>query len=222
MKKNNFAIICSGASIVITILLYLLTFDNIFVVPMRCVSLLFLIFSEAIATYKTLNSKKTILGISTISTSIYHVALVLILSLIYINIFPLHIKSYILINLVLLCVLLIVDKGLMSFDHYISDKNEMLSKNQLVINALVEKASELVLKYKDTKYKKDLEEIYEILRYSDNTKLTNDEIIISNNLNELDNVLQDGQEDATDIIKNVKNNVEKRNVKLKSNNRGNY
>ena len=49
MKKSRYiALICGGVSIVVTVMFYLMTFDNIFMAPMRWISLLFLIISEVI------------------------------------------------------------------------------------------------------------------------------------------------------------------------------
>ena len=58
MKKSRYiALICGGVSIVVTVMFYLMTFDNIFMAPMRWISLLFLIISEVIFIIKAFNLK---------------------------------------------------------------------------------------------------------------------------------------------------------------------
>ena len=114
-KSKHIAVICGAASIAVTIIFYLLTFGNIFTIPMRWVSLLFLIFAEAIGTVKALTVKKTIFGVANIVTSIVHVALVLVLSVVFVNILPLLIVKYILLNILALCILLVVDVVLLYF-----------------------------------------------------------------------------------------------------------
>ncbi len=107
-KSKHIALVCGATSIAVTIIFYLLTFDSIFTVPMRWVSLMFLILAEAIATIKTFTVKRTIFGISNIVTSIVHVIVVLMLSIVFVNLFPLMIKKYILLNILALCILLVV------------------------------------------------------------------------------------------------------------------
>ena len=85
LKKSNTTLLISGlTSIAITILLYLLTFDYIFNIPIRWISLCFLILSEVIGTFKALKIKKSIFGVSSIITSIIHIFVVLILSILFI------------------------------------------------------------------------------------------------------------------------------------------
>lgn len=77
MKKSRYiALICGGVSIVVTVMFYLMTFDNIFMAPMRWISLLFLIISEVIFIIKAFNLKKAIFALSGIVTSCLHIALV--------------------------------------------------------------------------------------------------------------------------------------------------
>ena len=58
-KKSKAVILIYGAtSIIVTIIFYLLTFDNIFALPMRWTSLIFLILAEIIGIIKALNIKK--------------------------------------------------------------------------------------------------------------------------------------------------------------------
>ena len=98
MFKNSkgIALICGGTSVAAKIIFYLMTFDNIFTIPMRWISLMFLIFTEGIGTVKALNIKKSIFGVSNIITSLFHLGIVLVMSIIFVNIFPLFIKTYIL------------------------------------------------------------------------------------------------------------------------------
>ena len=62
MSKNSkgIALICGGTSVAATIIFYLMAFDNIFTIPMRWISLMFLIFTGGIGTIKALNIKKSI------------------------------------------------------------------------------------------------------------------------------------------------------------------
>lgn len=221
-NSNNIAIVCGGISIAATIIFYLMTFDNIFTIPMRWISLMFLIFAEGIGTIKALNIKKSIFGISSIITSLFHLGIVLIMSIIFVNVFPLLIKKYILLNVLVLCILLVVDAATIYFDDYIARKNKVLSENQSVIESLYTKANELSIEYKETVYKKDLKEISEMLQYTDNSTLSNDEIAILNKLEELQEMLSNDDENIRQKITDVKNAVKLRSLKIKSAKRGSY
>ena len=224
MFKNSkgIALICGGTSIAATIIFYLMTFDNIFTIPMRWISLMFLIFTEGIGTIKALNIKKSIFGVSNIITSLFHLGIVLVMSIIFVNIFPLFIKTYILLNVLALCILLVVDVVIIYFDDYVSSKNKVLSENQLVIESLYTKAKELSIEYKETVYKKDLDEISEMLQYSDNSTLSDDEIAILNKLEELQEMLSNDDENIQQKITDVKNAVKLRAIKVKNSKRGSY
>lgn len=223
LKNSKFiAIICGGTSIVATVIFYLLTFDNIFTIPMRWISLIFLIFSEAIGTVKALSIKKSIFGVANIITSLIHLGVVLAMSTIFVNFFPLLIKTYILLNLLAIGILLAVDVIIIYFGEYTDTKNKDLAENQAVIDALYTKASRLVIGYSQSSYKKDLEEISEMLRYSDNSALSNDEVAILGELEELDALLAGEDESVPQKISDIKNSIKLRSLKIKSTKRGSY
>ncbi len=224
MLKNSkgIALICGGTSAIATIIFYLMTFDNIFTIPMRWISLIFLIFTETIGTVKALNIKKTIFGVSNIITSIFHLGIVLLMSIIFVNIFPLLIKTYILLNMLALCVLLVVDIVIIYFGGYVASKNKILAENQSVIESLYTKAKELYIEYKETEYKKDLDEISEMLQYSDNSTLSDDEVTILNKLEELQELLSKDDEKVPQKITEIKNAVKLRSMKVKNSKRGSY
>lgn len=142
MLKSSKAIvlISGGTSIVATILFYLLTFDNIFTIPMRWVSLMFLIIAECIGTVKVLSIKKSIFGIANITISLFHLLAVLLLSIIFVNAFPFSIKAYILWNLLLLGIMLAIDAIIIYFGGYVEAKNNKSAESQSVLDGSDTKA----------------------------------------------------------------------------------
>jgi hypothetical protein len=221
-KSKHIALICGATSIAVTVIFYLLTYNNIFTVPMRWVSLLFLIFAEAIGTVKALTVKKTVFGVSNIVTSIAHIAAVLVLSIVFVNIFPLLIAKYILLNILALCILMVVDVVILYFTNRGATQNRKMNESQSVMGACVEKASSLCVEFGSTDYKKDLEEIVELLRYSDNSCLTQDEMTIMNKLGEVQLLLKNNDEGIAEKIVEIKNAIELRSIKVKSAKRGSY
>lgn len=224
MLKNSkaIALICGAISIAATVIFYLMTFDNIFTIPMRWISLMFLIFTEGIGTVKALSVKKSIFGVANIITSLIHLGIVLIMSIIFVNIFPLLIKTYILLNILALCALLAIDMVIIYFGGYIGAKNNKLAESQAVIDSLYTKAKDLVTEYQDSTYKKALEEISEMLMYSDNSVLSTDGVAISDKLEELQKLLADNDERIPQKISDTKNAIKMRSLKIKSNKRGSY
>lgn len=224
MLKNSkvIALICGATSIVATIIFYLLTLENIFTVPMRWISLLFLIFAEGIGTAKALCIKKSIFGIANIITSLFHLGIVLAMSIIFVNIFPLLIKIYILLNLLVLGIMLAVDIIIIYFSESIRAKNKVLAENQAVVDRLYTKASALAIEYAQSSYHEDLNEICEMLRYSDNSTLSNDEDNILEKIEELRKLLSDDGEILPQKIADIKKSIELRSIKMKSIKRGNY
>ena len=220
-KSNTTLLICGLTSIAITILLYLLTFDYIFNIPIRWISLCFLILSEVIGTFKALKTKKSIFGVSTIITSIIHIFVVLILSILIINTLPIAINRYIIINILLICILLIVDISILKFDTHVSNQNTKLDESKLIIENCITKSSSLALKYSDSDYKKDLDEIIDLLKYSDNSCLSDDEISILNKRDEVDLLLKNNTDASKEIIE-IKNIIKMRSIKISNTKRGSY
>lgn len=221
-KSKHIALICGAVSIAVTVIFYLLTFDNIFTIPMRWVSLMFLIFAEAIGTIKAFTVKRSIFGASNIVTSMVHIIVVLTLSIVFVNIFPLLIKKYILLNVLALSILLVVDVVIVFFMNYVATQNSKLDESQDVMGYCVEKAASLCREFGDTRYKNDLEEIVELLKYSDNSCLSQDEMNIINKLDEMKQLLTSNDDDIAKKIIEIKNAIKLRSIKVASSKRGSY
>ena len=222
LKKSKYiALICGAISIAVTVIFYLLTFDNKFTVPMRWLSLMFLILSEAIGSLKAVVVKKNILNFANIVTSVIHIAFVLLISITFVNIYPLLIKKYVLLNILALCVVFAVDIIISFFSNSVATQDKQLKISQSVMQSCVDKAASLCVEFENTEYKKDLEEIFELLKYSDNSCLSQDEMAIMNKLDELPLLLHDGK-DVTEKIIDIKNIVKLRSIKVASSKRGNY
>lgn len=221
-KSKAVTLICGAISITATIIFYLLTFDNIFTVPMRWISLIFLILTEVIGTAKAMCIKKSIFGVASISVSLFHLGVVLIISIIFVNTYPTLIKKYVLLNLLALIVMLAADVLIIYFGESIRNKNNALSENQAVIDSLYTSAKALEIEYRESTYSKNLNELSELLKYSDNSTLSNDEVAISEMLDELRKLLSDNAEGIPQKISDIKNAIKLRSLKIKSTKRGNY
>lgn len=223
MKNSKLTILIAGLIfIAATVVFYLLTFDNIFTIPMRWVSLLFLLITEFIGTIKALFVNKNIITQASTFTSGAHLVAVLILSIVFVNFFPLALKTYILLNILMLCVLAALDLFILHFAKNASASDKKLAQSQGVMNACYAKAQELVVVYGNTDYSNDLNDIAELIKYSDNSELTDDEIAIMNKLGELEAQLKDNGENISVLIAEIKNAINLRTIKIKSIKRGGY
>lgn len=126
MKKNSSMtiLLCGLATIIITFMFYLLIFNNIFTLPMRWLSLLFLLIIEAIGTVKFLKVNRSILSITTVIVSAIHLLTVLVLSVVFVNVLPLMVKQYVLLNLIMLVIIGIIDILLLHFDEIANKSNQ--------------------------------------------------------------------------------------------------
>lgn len=215
-------LICGLISIAATVIFYLLTFDNIFTIPMRWVSLMILLIVEVIGTLKALFVEKNIIAQASIFTSIAHLVAVLVLSIIFVNFFPLALKTYILLNVLMLCALAAADLFISHFGKNISASNKKLAQSQGVMDACYAKAQGLVTVYGQSEYKEDLIVIAELIKYSDNSELTDNESAIMGKLGELETQLKENGESVSALITEIKNIINLRTIKMKSIKRGGY
>lgn len=225
-KSKYIALVCSVSSAAVIAIFFLMTFHNAINAPIRWVSLLFLVIAEALGIIKAFTVKRSILDIASITTSIIHVMAVLIISIIFTNIITLSIKKYIILNVLFICILLLVDALLVLFKNRVTMQNEKLNTSQSTMEYLAEKASSLYMEFKDTEYKKDLEEIVESIRYSDNSSLSKAqqaEMEIINMLDELRVLLKSNNDNAMEpmeCISEIKKAVKMRSLQLANEKRG--
>lgn len=223
MKDSKTTVlICGLIACAATIIFYLLTFDNIFSVPMRWVSLLFLLIAECIGTGKSLCLNKSIFGIATTVSSILHLAAVLVLSIVFVNFLPLMLKTYLLINLLFLCALAAADIIVTHFGSHVAEVNKQMSANQSVMAACYQKAQALTIEYAQSSYIKELEAIADLIKYSDNSALSDNELSIMNKLDELGGLLGSGSDSADGKITEIKNLINLRSAKIAGTKRGSY
>lgn len=224
MARNFHArvLICTVVVLAATATFYQFVFGDIFSVTIRWVSLLFLILAEIIGTCKILYIKKTIFGTANITASLIHIGCVIAVSLIFTNTFPFLVTRYIGLNVFMLCTLAIVDVILVHSGERIVSDNARLGESQAMVASCYEKAQVLCVEYRGGSYSKDLSEIAEMIKYCDNSVLTNDEIAILDGLEQLQGLLADDNPSVPEKITEIKNLIRQRSIKVASRKRGNY
>lgn len=196
MKRNNALIILIATCILIITmtLFYLLTFNNIFTLPMRWISLLFLVLVEVVGLVVILNTRRNIIGTAIITLAILHLVIVFVLSLLYVNVLPFDIIRYVIINTLIFAIVIILYILLANF----SMKSQLSNVNYKVGNTMLSEIftsiKDLSLTYSNTEYKKDLEELIEFIAYKRVVNLTGYENDILERINELKASLKNSDE----------------------------
>ena len=86
----------------------------------------------------------------------------------------------------------------------------------------LKKADALCVKYNNSDYQKKLQEIAELLKYSDNSCLSGDEKIIIKKLDEVDGLLSGNKDGIDKKLNEIKNMIDLRSVKVAGAKRGKY
>ena len=208
MKRNNALIILIATCILIITmtLFYLLTFNNIFTLPMRWISLLFLVLVEVVGLVVILNTRRNIIGTAIITLAILHLVIVFVLSLLYVNVLPFDIIRYVIINILIFAIVIILYILLANF----SMKSQLSNINYKVGNTMLSEIftsiKDLSLTYSNTEYKKDLEELIEFITYKRVVNLTGYEDNILERVNELKASLKNSDESKIkEDIKKIRN-----------------
>jgi hypothetical protein len=116
----------------------------------------------------------------------------------------------------------VVDTLILFFEGYISGKDKKQYESKAVVASCYEKIRSIGIQHNNTEYKEDLSEIAEMLKYSDNSELSGDEITILNKLDELNSMLDEKAEDITNIIDEIKNLIKLRSIKIAGTKRGKF
>lgn len=208
MKRNNALIILIATCILIITmtLFYLLTFNNIFTLPMRWISLLFLVLVEVVGLVVILNTRRNIIGTAIITLAILHLVIVFVISLLYVNVLPFDIIRYVIINTLIFAIVIILYILLANF----SMKSQLSNVNYKVGNTMLSEIftsiKDLSLTYSNTEYKKDLEELIEFIAYKRVVNLTGYEDNILERVNELKASLKNSDESKIkEDIKKIRN-----------------
>ena len=208
MKRNSSLtiIICGLASILATVIFYLLAFDHIFTIPMRWVSLTWLMLVEILGTVKALTVNRSILGTAQLVTSGLHLTATLVLSLLFVNLFPLKIQAYNLISVLLLIVVAVIDVLLVYFNGNARRNAEKYTASASVIDACQAKAQQLLIEHKESVYRSQLNSILELLTYANRGMAGPNDNEIFTKVSDLDNILAtDDKDTIIEELKSIQN-----------------
>ena len=173
---------------------------------MRWLSLTALLIAEIIGTVKTLTVARNIFGVAQIITSILHLLATLVLSIVFVNLFPLFIKEYILFTLLMLTIIVTVDVLLLHFSH----KSHIISQNfatsVTTIDECEAKVKQLIMENKGTTFTVPLEAIAEMLIYANRGMIGTNDSELKNKIDAIGVLIADNKEKkALETIKQTQN-----------------
>lgn len=221
-KARNIGIICGLLAIFTTTLFYLLSFHSLLTLPIRWVSLVFLLLAEVIGTVKAYFFRRSIFGVANLTTSLIHVGFVIVTSVVFVRILPMMWVRYILLNVLALCVLTVGDVGLIYGGDHVEQGNRQLDEAKRGMRLILEKAEAMRTEYADTEYGKELADVVEAIRYSNDSVLTKDEVEILQRLDDVDRMIERGEAGVHEAIRRLRNEIDLRSVKVAETKRGSY
>ena len=223
MNKSKLTALVGGSiAAVATVISYLLIFDNIFAMPIRWVSLLLVLITEALLTAKAFVVKADLINHASMVTGFAHFLAVIIVSVVFLSVFQSGVKAYVLLNVLMLCILAMVDLFVLHFGKNTSSSNKKIAHAKERMNACFDKVQSLIVIHGQSNYKADLIDISDLIKYSDNTESTEYESQIMSKLDELEAQLSDNEDGVPGLISEIKNAIKLREIKVKSLKRGGY
>lgn len=194
-----------------TVVFYLLAFDNIFTIPMRWLSLTGLLLVEIVGTVKALTVNRNILGVAQIVTGGLHLAATLVLSIVFVNLFPLLIKEYILLSILMFIVVAVVDVLLVYFNGKSQNAAQNYVASASVIDLCEAKVRQLWIENKEAAFGSQLKAIVEMLTYANKAVAsTNDRELVAK-IEELSVLISNNEIDkVSEVAKQIQNTLKLR------------
>ena len=213
MKKNSTitVIICGLAAMFATVVFYLLAFDNIFTIPMRWLSMTGLLFVEIVGTAKALTVRKNILGVAQIITGALHLLATLVLSVVFVNLFPLLIKEYVLLSILFFIIVAVIDVLLLYFKGKSQVASESYAASASVIDICETKVRQLWVENKEAAFSSQLEAIVEMLTYANRAMTAASDGELLTKIEELGTLISNNEsEKVSDLAKQIQNTLKLR------------
>lgn len=112
---------------------------------------------------------------------------------------------------------MMADILLLHFGHRARDSSRQYHNSSSVIEACLQKAQELLIESGDSPHREGINEIVEMLKYSNRTKLCGSEMDLLSKLERLPELLQkESETDAKDAVKEIQNMVKMRSIQIKT------
>ncbi len=205
MKNNQklLSIICGVLVMALTALIYGLTVENLFRESIKWLSVLFLLIAEFLLLIKVLFGKKDALMGAQFTVGAGYAGVVFILSLIFINIPSPGSKWFISIHAICFVALVLIDVLILNFDKNILASERQLAENQSIVYNCQFAIDEVIAANNGNEFEKELSEISEMIKYSDNSSLSGSEDLIMEKINILGEMFKDIEQNREVILEQI-------------------
>lgn len=198
--------ICGLAAMLATVIFYLLAFDSIFAAPMRWLSLTGLLLVEILGTVKALTVNKNIWGVAQVVAGGIHLAATLVLSIVFVNLFPHLIIEYVLLSILMLVVVAVADILLLFFNRKSQREAQDYIASASVIDMCEAKVRQLWIENKETAFGSQLEAIVEMLSYANKAVAAANDSDLAAKIDELCTLITNNESDKVlEVAKQIQN-----------------
>lgn len=227
MKKGGkvLTLVCGLLAIGLTVLLFALLVDDLFVATIKWMSVCFVVLAEVAFLTKTLKGGNDFIMNAQHIIGVVYILATFVFAIIYVNISDPNIKHFIAWESIALVITAVLDLTIWNFSKRAAKSDAALAGAQNVLNSCATLADEISVSYRGTEFSKDLAEIKEMLRFSDNSQLSGGEDQIMARLMELQDLLnaeEPKKEKVSEKINDIKASIKIRSSYIKNAQRGKF
>lgn len=216
MKKVPISILCGLVAILVTIILYFVIIGNIFAQSICFITLIGVVVAEMVATALAYFSKGEPRKVAATITASFMVPISIILSIVYIVNFPNGYGKYLGWYFALLAITLVISAIIWRFADNRKEDNEALQNAKANMLGLRKLVKCITLKQNAANFKKELDEIEEKLRFSNDAVIMKTDANIREMLIELENNIDNETFNTAEHIKALLNEIDRRNISAKN------
>ena len=212
MKKTPVSILCGLAAIIATVVAYFVIIGNIFAQIICFITLLGVVVAQAVTTTLAYLSKGEPRKVAATVVSAFMIPVSVALSIVYIVNFPHGYGQYLGLYFAAFAIILVICAILWKFSDNRKADNDALQSAKSNVLELRKLVKCVMLRQGAKQFKKQLDEIDEKLRFSNDTVITAADENIRRMLIELDNSIDTEDFDAAKFIETISTEIDRRNI----------
>lgn len=216
MKKMPISILCGIAAILVTIISYFVIVGNIFAQIICFITLVGVVIAEAVVTFLAYASKGEPRKVAATVVASFMIPIAIFLSVVYINNFPKGYGSYLGYYFSALVIVLAICAIIWKVADSRKKDNDLLQNAKTNMIGLRKLVKCVTLKTNAQNFKKELDDIEEKLRFSNDCVITAADENIRMMLIELEKNIDNEDYDAKEQIKAISNEIDRRTIFTKN------
>lgn len=212
MKKIPVSFLCGAIAVLITVILYFTVIGNIFTEIICFITLVGVVFAEIVATlmaYFSTSEPRKVAAVGVVSLMI---PISVVLSFVYIIGFPKEYGTYAGYYFSIFAVLMLIAAILWGFSGRREDDNSYLQNAKNNMLNMRKMVKSIMLEDNAKKYEKELSELEEKLRFSDDSVISEADSLIFDMLTTLQSNIDDESFDVLNYIGKIGKEIDRRNI----------